>query len=104
MTEKLFIFFAFITIVILPIRCFNPRFVRYISSGMYSSNLRIDSVEIAVKDWKESVLFYQELLELHQKNEMDSTAVFSLKDGSAFRILQSPISDRYEIGEVQKQL
>ena len=104
MTEKLFIFFAFISIVILPIRCFNPRFVRYISSGMYSSNLRIDSVEIAVKDWKESVLFYQELLELHQKNEMDSTAVFSLKDGSAFRILQSPISDRYEIGEVQKKL
>ena len=67
---------------------------------MYSSTLRIDSVEVAVKDWKKSVSFYQELLELNNKNELDSTAIFSLKDGSAFRILQSSIADSYEIGEV----
>lgn len=106
MPENIFIFFIFINIVILPIFCFNSRFARSVSrcNNLYSTTdkSRIESVDIAVKDWKESVFFYQELLELRKKNELESTAVFSLTDGTTFRILQSPVSDRYEIGEVIK--
>ena len=71
---------------------------RSLSRFCLQSNLKIQSVDLTVKDFEESVNFYSQILQ-DQRILKDEQGLFSLSDGAYFKISRSP-SIHYEIGEV----
>lgn len=71
---------------------------RSLSSFCLQSNLKIQSVDLTVKDFEESVNFYSQILQ-DQRILKDDQGLFPLSDGAYFKISRSP-SVHYEIGEV----